>query len=103
MYKTKQKKKFFTFEFVVMVGSVTNGLCQFWQYVCVYQCVNVHLETQTDNTQTCPHIHTHTENNGWKKSVKATSSDSQGNTTRPLVLHVANWIVAISSHAGVAS
>lgn len=27
------------------------------------------------------HIYTHTENNGWKKSVKATSSDSQGDTT----------------------
>lgn len=46
MYKTKQKqKKFFTFELVVMVGSATNRLCQFWQYACVYECVNVHLET----------------------------------------------------------
>lgn len=52
MYKTKQhqkkekkKKKFFTFELVVMVGSATNRLCQFWQYACVYRCVNVHLET----------------------------------------------------------
>lgn len=79
--QSKTKKKFFTFELVVMVGSATNRLCQFWQYACVYECVNVHLETWTDNTQTCPHIHTHTENNGWKKSVKATSSDSQGNTT----------------------
>lgn len=63
-----------------MAGSAKNRLCQFWQYAC--ECVNVHLETRTDNTRTCPHIytHTHTENNGWKKSVKATSSESQENT-----------------------
>lgn len=46
MYKTKQKpKKFFTFELVVMVGSVTNRPSQFWQYACVYECVNVHFKT----------------------------------------------------------
>lgn len=43
--QSKTKKKFFTFELVVMVGSATNRLCQFWQYACVYECVNVHLET----------------------------------------------------------
>lgn len=31
--------------------------------------------------RTLAHTHAHIENNGWKKSVKATSSDSQGNTT----------------------
>lgn len=46
-----------------MVGSATNRLCQFWQYACVYECVNVHLETfngQYTDMSTYTHTHTYT-------------------------------------------
>ena len=84
MYKTKQKKKK-----VLHIWACSHG----WECdkqavsvlaVCmcvrVCECASWNLNGQYTDMST--YIHTHTENNGWKKSVKATSSDSQGNTTR---------------------
>lgn len=71
-----------------MVGSATNRLCQFWQYACVYECVNVHLETlngqYTDmSTYTRAHSHTHTLRiMGGRNLLRPHPLDSQGDTIR---------------------
>lgn len=50
--------------------------------MCVWVCECASRNLNGQYTDMSTFTHTHTENNGWKKSVKATSSDSQGNTIR---------------------